>query len=212
MGFHFIRNHIPANTVNWPADVQEIASKVGNKWSTNIGQNALFGSGVHLIRSEAYHLDTEGKTLDKGVVVAGNDSPVLWNGSATNTLPYEVSAAVTLFGYDPAQFVRDARRRRGRFYLPPFSATIMDGNTGRFSMTSLNSLKTNLDAFLNDIHRMKVGGGAPLEDDMKLCVLSKTGGLATPVQAWRMGDVPDAQRRRRRNQAEAFVGGAVLDQ
>lgn len=214
MGFHMQRLHEPGDPTGWQTDTQEIADKIADKWKTNlVSAVAMWANTIKLNRVEAYHLNSaDGKTLHKGVTPATGARA--WAGtSTTGSLPYEVSCAVSLYGYIPGTFDRDAKIKRGRFYLPPFQSGIMAGSTndGLFEASNLTTVRTAIKAFLNDVHYLEVGNtpGGLGDDAMLVGVLSRTRNAFAPLQVMRMGRVPDSQRRRRRSQSEAYVDEAI---
>lgn len=206
MGFHLVRNHLPGNTTDWPANTQEIASKTWQKWTQRVTTTARWPTSVSLSRVDAYHLDTAGKTLDKGT--QGQDgSHSAWTGTSGNpSMPWEVACAVSMYGYQPGTFTPDAKSKRGRYYLPPFATTIM-GNSAAEGLFDSSTIATVVAveqaAFLNDVNLMTVGGGA-VPDTVALVVLSRTKGVATPVQTMRVGHRPDRQSRRGRKLPELY--------
>lgn len=215
MGFHCIRSHFTGNTVDWPGDTQQAAEKLRDKWIANVA-TSRFPNEVKLNRAEAYHLNTAGRTLDKGVAPTVNESGKLWNGSSGSAaLPFEVACAVSLYGFAPGSFTQGAARKRGRFFLPPLSVSAMGSGAaaGRFSSTAMDGLNTDMGLFLNDIHRMVIGGdaGVGTSDNLSLGILSTTGGIFTRAVNYRVGDVPDSQRRRRRQMAESYRTGVITD-
>lgn len=207
LGFHLHRAHSAGVPVDWPADTQTIAEKVRDKWITRVGNSALFPGDTKGVVSEAYHLNAaNGHALDKGA--SPFDSGHAWSGFGGDSLPFETSCAVSLYGYTPGTFGVDQRTQRGRFYLPPFATTAMGtGNeAGLFSALKIGQVSDLMTAFLNDVQGMHVPDvGTGLYDPMNLVILSRTKGAIHQVERIRVGHVPDSQRRRRRSQAETYV-------
>lgn len=128
-------------------------------------------------------------------------------GSSTSpSLPLEVAEVVSLYGYDTGDFVPLRARKRGRMYLPPWSTAQMSSG-GRFLDAACQDLADFVGDFLTSVNNfpgtLNIAGG-------NVSVLSSAGaGLATTVVRVAVGDVPDAQRRRRRSQVEEYFEGAV---
>lgn len=85
------------------------------------------------------------------------------------------------------------RHGRGRFYLPPLSAGVLDG--GRLSAATVSSLDTAFTAFFAEL----------TTDGHTLVVRNRTGHVSTPVTEARVGDVIDTQRRRRNKLTETYT-------
>lgn len=210
MGFHLARIHATGNPTDWPNDTQDIASKIWQKWVSNVTAVSHWSSAVALSRVDAYHLDTQGRTLDKGT--QGVDgSHTAWAGTAggSGSLPWETACAVSLYAYDPAHFDRQARHKRGRFYLPPFATSRMGNGAeeGRFdSSTIRDSIAPMMAAFINDVNGMFVGPTGPdlNQDVLAVGVLSQSANLFTQVTNVRVGHRPDSQRRRGRKLPESY--------
>jgi hypothetical protein len=213
MGFHMRRNHTSGVDTDWEANTQEIASKVWQKWATNVTAKGFWSTGVKLSRVDAYHLDNNARTLHKGT--QGQDAThVAWAGASGQPFgPWDVACAVSLYAYQPGTFDPLAKYKRGRFYLPPFNNNVYGtaANAGRFDRPSFAAtLVPALSAFLNDVHDMSVGAtDVVATDSMRLCVASQTRSLASDVVAMRLGMKPDSQSRRGAKLPEEFIDSAI---
>jgi hypothetical protein len=147
---------------------------------------------------------TNGSTLDQGVALfSGADA---WVGSATDSLPWETSLAVSLFGYERGVFATNKGRKRGRFYLPPMGVNVLSGKSGQLTDTALTALNTQLGAFLNDVQGMNFSSGSPEQDEdyFNLVVMSigtpskQLDPTTTPVTHMYIDGELDSQRRRQR--------------
>ena len=107
--------------------------------------------------------------------------------ASTACLPYEVACAVTMLS--------DHRGAsgRGRFYLPPFSASALVA-TGRFSTTALDNIGTAIGHHFDDIRT---------DNSFYPVVVSGRRLILNEIKQLLLGAVPDSQRRRRRSQDEA---------
>jgi len=112
-------------------------------------------------------------------------------GTASDiTLPYEVACCLTL-----NTNTRGTSRFRGRTYLGPFSAGMM-GSNGNFDPTKVNALAT---AFGTDVI-----ASVEASTDYELHVISQKYGTSAKVTGVKVGQVPDSQRRRRRDRVENY--------
>lgn len=107
--------------------------------------------------------------------------------AVTASLPFEVACAITL--------LTDHRgpSGRGRFYLPPFSGSVMAA-AGRFNTTALGNVGTAIGHHLDDIKT---------DLDVVPVVVSGRRLILNEIKQVLIGGVPDSQRRRRRSQDEA---------
>lgn len=194
MGFHLQRVHHVGDTTDWPRDVNDIADKVASSWASNV-PHTYWPSSVSLDRVDVYHLGTDGKTIDKGTATAA------WAGSNANSLPWEVSLCITTYGFDPSSFAALARRKRGRFYLPPMGVNAVDGGGGALSGAAAADIVSGVGGFLGDVKAFDLHDyGEAFTDSMALGVLSRTGSIFTPITHWGFDHRFDAQRRRENKQ------------
>jgi len=106
-------------------------------------------------------------------------------------LPFQCATVVSLLTASAT------RHGRGRFYLPPLAALVLDG--GRISAASLAVLDTAWTAFFDSLNT----------DGVTPVVRNRTGHISTTVTSARIGDVIDTQRRRRNKLTETQVVVAV---
>lgn len=123
-------------------------------------------------------------------------APPLLNDQANSTLPYQVSVAITHnTNFRGARF-------RGRTYLPPLSGQYGD-NAGTIGGGAALNLGKSFGWFAEQV---------ATDSDYELHVVSKKFATSAKVIGTRVGNVPDTQRRRRRNLLENPVqawGNAV---
>lgn len=106
-------------------------------------------------------------------------------------LPFQCATVVTLIT------AVANRHGRGRFYLPPLGALVLEG--GRINAAATSNLDTAFTAFFDE---MNTGGLQPV-------VRNRSGHISTPVTEARVGDVIDTQRRRRNKLSETYTVIAV---
>lgn len=183
---------------------QVLADKFRAAWSTAIGASPGGGLLGSLSASVKYievgvvkmtQTDATDSGGGGGNVAQANDT--VWSmwpgttgpvGTATSpSLPFEVSCAVTL------QSSKRGASGRGRLYLPPFSTIGMVAD-GRYGIGVVQAAGDSVGKFFTDA--MASTGLMPVVVSQRLVELH-------PVLSVNVGFVPDAQRRRRRSQAEA---------
>lgn len=202
-GFYGQRVHVTGNPTDWAANVQYVADGIRDRWKEHILATALFSPAAVMESVKVDHLSaTDGKVLDQGVALFGGDSA--WAGTGPDSLPWETSLAVSLFGYERGLFTQDKARKRGRFYLPPGSTELLNGKSGQVRADQLTTLCTQIVAFLNDVQGMHLTDEPPLEqaDSFNLVVMS----IGTPTKPLEPTTTPvthvyvdseiDSQRRR----------------
>lgn len=217
-GFYGQRFHRTGNVVDWPANVQEVANKVRDKWNSNVPYKAGFPGDVHMDSVTVNHLEAAtGKTLDQGVALFTGDDA--WVGTGPKSLPWETALCVSLSGYQRGSFVVDKARKRGRFYLPPMSSGVLNDVGGEIDSTALGYIATQIIAFLNDVQGMTIGGDevGGDQDYFNLVVMS----IGTPAKPLTPATFPvtniyvdskfDSQRRRERQQGAAHTVTGVID-
>lgn len=130
-------------------------------------------------------ISTTGTTLSR---IDRPETPVPGTDSSP-PLPNEVAIVVSL------RTATAGRRTRGRMFFPaPVGPWITDDAV--WNATFVNLLKATVADMLQDV---TVGS-----EVFTPVVASATGGLLTAVTAVAVGNVPDAQRRRRDGQVEAY--------
>lgn len=209
-GFNMQREHFTGNTVDWAADVGTIAEKVRDSFVENFVTQTFWSSSVQMDAVEVFHLDTQGHTLDKGVAVF--EGPQEWVGDGSESLPWETSAVVSLYAYNPAGFAQDRRNKRGRFYLPPLVTSFMDGAKGRYQgggSFAIQPLHIQVNSWLNDVNGLELGPGSVGRDNMRLVVLSRVKSACYRVTYSRMDTAPDVQRRRQRSMPVDYYSAPV---
>lgn len=111
-------------------------------------------------------------------------------GGSSANLPLEVSCVASLYGYDPDTFVAQRARKRGRNYVPGLAVPSIDSR-GLFTDSFASLVATAWAGIGSDLWTN--GGGTARVD---LVVASRTGDFLTSVEAVRVDNIPDVQRRR----------------
>lgn len=205
-GFYAQRRHYPGNTVDWPNDVQFIAEGVRDRWVENVTNKGDFSSAVVGDTVQCVHLNSStGKTQDVGQATFRPDHT--WNGTASGGLPWETSVGVTFWGYEQGTFTPHKERKRGRMYLPPMAAAVMDTYNGKLSSAAQDRIADAMEAFFNDVQGMELPGettGASA-DYLNVGVLSRFDNAMYETLQVGVGNVVDSQRRRRNRQTELYL-------
>jgi hypothetical protein len=114
-------------------DLDFLAQNGADAWSENVtGSN--YGTNVTLRNVTARIFNAAGHTL----LEAQKTPATAWAGlDSSGCLPWETSLCISLYTYTPNTFVVNGRRRRGRYYLPPMAASIMEGGNSGFMKATL---------------------------------------------------------------------------
>lgn len=96
-----------------------IAAGAYQSWVDN-WEPTDFPNAVSLAYTQATTYDAAGKTAHEQRHVPSS----VWEGTGTTpSMPWNDSYCISLYTYTPGTFIANARRRRGRFYLPPLKST-----------------------------------------------------------------------------------------
>lgn len=149
--------------------------------------NDYFPNTNTLTGASAALLDASGH-----VILTGESSLAspIQGGASTNVLPAEVATVVTLL--TPTA----GARGRGRMYLPSMAGAVTDGSGQLLTTVQqdvVNGMKDFFDTWNSDPITLPVG------------VASQVGGFVTTVNRIRVGNVFDAQRRRRNAVGEVYI-------
>lgn len=138
--------------------------------------------------------DTNGHTLFEKINAASG--ALSWNGTGSGRqLPYDNAIAISLYGYEPGNFDPFGRYKRGRFYLPPPTADVLDsGNTGTMDHTALADIATDWGTVLQELQEHDYSGFPTFSP--VLVINSRASVEAHPVTWLRYDDKMDTQRRR----------------
>lgn len=185
-----------------PFVTDHINSHVASKWGT--GFNSLktkFAPTVVLDHMDTYSLDPAGHALTKATTVFDGVDEAVWAGLSTAaSLPWECAVVITLDGntggYDP-----HAARKRGRFYLPPPSADVLNtDNSGMLVHSFVDSICTGAHNWIEAVNDIPSG----LSNQCRTVVSSKVGGYNTDVAFVRCDEKVDAQRRRENREGAPY--------
>lgn len=169
------------------------------QWATNIrsGITSLVGQQLTNLMSASAAITSvratffsQGGELGRWQEVA-LATPLAGNGSQTSPTTTALVASL----YTSLQ----GRSYRGRLFWPALRLTL-DQNTGRLTQGQLPTVAAEFSAMFAAIE-----SAAPAEYQGELVVVSKTKNTRTPVNAVRVGDVPDSQRRRKDAYVEAYA-------
>ena len=200
--FTQLHRSLPTLSFAWDDEIQAWADTIGAKtdtWWTSFRSHCH--STTVLTHVKATHIDTTGHALDIATRATALSGAAAGGSSGGNPLPFEVSRCITMYGYDPNVFVANKRRRRGRVYLPPETVSMMATTGGRFSDSSQSTAVGNWDAYMEDVQGAEIGPQGAGNQHIDVVIASQYG-IASQVEAYSVGNVPDAQRRRRRSQIE----------
>lgn len=163
------------------------ASALTSMWTDAVdGINTLYSTTVEIVASRASELDgLTGKQVD-----AAEGVLALVGTNVGQQLPNEVACAVT------TRCASITRKNRGRFFLPPPAVAELTG--GRFT-GAFCSRVANAAAIL--VNSLQAAGYPP--------VIKHPDQTTNDITEVDVGDVPDAQRRRRDKLVEVRVSVGV---
>jgi hypothetical protein len=170
------------------ANLHSLAIGAGNAWTSNV-PNLRWCNNVTLGSITATSYLADGHILRQQSVGPGTG----WTGAAADpALPWETSLCISLYTYPRGTFVSHGKRKRGRFYLPPMAAAMLDSsNSGYFPDGNVDSQLGYMHDFLADVNQDMEGVGVGT-----LSVFSRVDSVLRPVTQISMDAKYDSQRRR----------------
>lgn len=169
------------------ATVDALALKGSNFWS---GIRDQYHPNTLYVGSSVTWVGTDGHVLSRV------DRPVTGSPGTNGGFPTPNEVAVCM----SLRSATSTRRTRGRMYLPGLATPTLTTD-GRWGTTSCADIASNGATLCSDVTVGLVGYTA--------VVASATGSTMAPVLAVAVGDVPDAQRRRRDRLVESYSVTAV---
>lgn len=169
-------------------ELASIAVGAYNAWGANV-VSGVWATNVKLDSVTASNYLPNGHTLHEQVYVPGTK----WVGTDTGAaLPWETSLCVSLYTYPRGAFEPQARQKRGRFYLPPMAAAMLDGsNSGFFRNDQFSGFLDTIVGFLGDAQQDQLGVAVG-----ELAVFSRVAGASRKVIQVSADAKFDSQRRR----------------
>lgn len=187
--------HMGASTGYTLAQLQTVADTIDASWQSNVwtisspGVLDYYAPATDYVRTTVRDIAASGLTAR--VVTAGPGSAIL--GTATSSsLPPECSIVVSLLSEVAGG------RGRGRMYLPP-TAVAPVGGLGEVSGGTVTDHLAAMQAFFNDLN-----ASTDVPDDVS--IYSIAADVLREVATIRIGNVYDAQRRRRNSLPEVYSG------
>jgi hypothetical protein len=181
-----------------PDDAQllKLARGAFNAWESNVA-TSRFGTNVHLGSIIAQTFNGDGSTALKQTLVAPSD----WRGTAGGAcMPWETSLALSLYTYPRGSFVAHGRRKRGRIYLPPMSASVLDpANSGYFKDSDIDAFLGELTSFIEDVGNDDLGVHVVTPQ-----VFSRVDSVMRSVTQISIDAKFDSQRRREKGQHAGY--------
>lgn len=175
----------------------EIATLAVNEWlNSDLGTASWYSASVKANHVDAYAIGSTGHAFDKASVGFVGDEA--WVGTATDGLPWQDAVALSLYCYEPGNFVAAPKSLRGRIYLPPISADLLDQD-GTLDGSAVTDFRTAGKAYFDGMNALGVVG-----QDIVVGVLSTHLQSFTAASWVRLGQTVDTQRRRRNKLPENY--------
>lgn len=203
---HFRHEHVSENTLDWAGDMTQryanlVRDGLSSAWSS---LGVLWNSQIKVRDCTAYHLGTDGKTIDKATSLPAAGDLI---GLATGTmLPLEVALVVSLYGYAPGVYDPQGGRKRGRIYLPAPATTRVD-TTGR--VQTISSVLGFIQPFVTYVNNRKMDARPTFNERAHLAILSTRFGELNDVKQIRVDDLLDVQKRRQNNLTPIVAAAAA---
>lgn len=186
----------PATAPDQDDYLAALAQAAIDKWTADVDHTA-FSLNLELTRTLAIVQDTAGHTVREQVVSTPTGH---WRGSDSSAaLPWECALVIGLYTYERGSFVPNARRRRGRVYLPGLpSSGLGSGKSGLLTNTYAQARRDELGAVLSDLVGFSLphGGGS-----WHPGILSKVAGQFNDLSHLSVDNKVDVHRSRERQQA-----------
>lgn len=175
------------------AQLTALAAAARDEWVSGVDK-ADFSSAAELKTVIAAEYNADGTTRQEQRVVTDSGD---WVGSQIRSLPWECSLCVSLYSYTPGTFIPHARRRRGRYYLPPLGAGVLANNSsGQLSDDEAMTLLSDQKDWLLAVTGSSLGSGIAWSPGVMSSVDSHLYALTDMAIDGKI----DSQRRRERQQ------------
>lgn len=150
-GICFQSNSLPVTDADWNACLEEFATLAYDRWEANVAQSS-YHTSIALDHVTVAHESTSGHVLHEQVYAINEDDS--WVGSSsTGSLPWQTSMVVSLYAYARGTFVANARNKRGRIYLPPFTTTsLSNSDSGLMTDSYAQARRDEIGQMLTDIN------------------------------------------------------------
>jgi hypothetical protein len=183
-----------------PTDQQlgSIAEGGYNAWNENMDA-AWFTNAVTLTKVSSYRYNDAGKAIGVGVYQPNDPK---WHGThAGPSLPWETALVCSLYSYPRGSFQVNPRRKRGRIYLPPMAASVLDtSNSGYVSDALVTEILAACANFIEDAEKESLG--VALSPPV---IFSRVGQELYEVTDLYMDAKIDAQRRRQNSETAGVI-------
>lgn len=154
IGVWGIAEDSPIAGSDWNTYLTALATRAAANWSSNVTAGN-YSSHLRFGTCIATHYGLDGKTAYEQSVV---HTPT-WVGSGGNSLPWQCAQVVGLYSYTPGTFIANARRRRGRVYLPGLSTSVLNSDgSGLMTDAAATAQMTDFNALLKSLHHTPIVG------------------------------------------------------
>jgi len=191
---------------DWDDALLGLATIAYTSWADEMPAG-FFVDGMTLANVTATHPDGALHLLNEQRYVPGT----LWTGeSPSNALPFQDTCVMSLYTYTPGTFIPNARRRRGRCYMPPMGSNVISASDPRGVMT-----QTALDGFIEGFGNMltAINGyeyNSPETSTFQPGVLSREAQHLYRLTDLRVDNIVDTQRRRTKKLQRAYTSAPFV--
>jgi hypothetical protein len=191
---HFRHEHLQGNTLDWAGDMtQRYADLVRDALiSVRSAVQGQFSGGLSAVRVDAYHLGTDGLTIDKRTSTFTGANAFAGTGTS-NPLPMDECIVVSLYGYDPLTYTPQSARKRGRIYLPAVNSALL---TNRGENSSPQAHANNWAGFFSYMAGRKMDSRPTGSERAHVAILSRANVALYDIVAVSVDQLFDTQRRR----------------
>lgn len=187
-------NWTPSTDADWDSALADLATAARGNWVSDVAKT-YFSPGTNLDQAKASRQNSTGHTLNEGADAStGGD----WSGTASQSLPWENSLVISLYSYPRGSFTSNARRKRGRIYLPPLGTNLLvDTDTGLASISFVEAIRDDIKSWLHDVQTTNLGSSG---HNWSPQILSRAAVDTYGLNYLSVDNKLDVQRRRQKSQ------------
>lgn len=187
-----------ATPASWDTFLLEFATASYTSWKADLTP-AYFPASLIFGQAKASRCDDLGHVVNEQVYVPTSS---IWGGASGSSMPWQLTDCVGLYSFEPSGFTANARRKRGRIYLPPMQATeLHDPDDGEMLPALSTAVMEAVNNWIVDTTASTYSGPPVVVPELVILSLgpyTTAGSPAVYPVTWLRNDtVWDTQRRRR---------------